>query len=67
MVLTYPEMPSDILKGKKLRRKSICRSFSDCTTAPRQGMISGCYPLDEFYKKKPEAATLKQYKEEHRL
>ncbi|MEJ2195148.1 MAG: hypothetical protein P8X73_09880 [Ignavibacteriaceae bacterium] len=67
MVLTYPEMPSDILKGKKLRRKSICRSFSDCTTAPRQGMISGCYPLDEFYKKKPEAARLKQYKQEHRL
>lgn len=67
MVLTYPEIPSDILKGKRLRRKSVCRSFSDCTTAPRQGMISGCYPLDEFYKKKPEAARLKQYKKEHRL
>jgi len=20
--------------------------FSDCTTAPRNGMVSGCYPLD---------------------
>jgi len=67
MVLTYPEMPSDILNGKKLRRKSICRTFSDCTTAPRQGMISGCYPLDEFYKKKPEAIRLKEYKKAHRL
>jgi NADPH2 dehydrogenase len=66
MVLTYPEMPYDILKGKRLRRKSICRTFSDCTTAPRQGMISGCYPLDEFYKNKPEAERLKQYKKKNR-
>lgn len=67
MVLTYPEMPSDILKGKKLKRKSICRTFSDCTTAPRQGMISGCYPLDEYYKKRPEAEKLKQFKKENRM
>jgi len=62
MVLTYPEMPADILQGRKLQRKAICRTFSDCTTAPRQGMISGCYPLDEFYKKKPEGVRLKQIK-----
>jgi 2,4-dienoyl-CoA reductase-like NADH-dependent reductase (Old Yellow Enzyme family) len=67
MVLTYPEMPADILNGKKLQRKSICRTFSDCTTAPRQGMISGCYPLDDFYKMKPEAARLKQYKKTQQL
>ncbi|MCA9734537.1 NADH:flavin oxidoreductase [candidate division KSB1 bacterium] len=65
-VLSYPEMPLDILKGKQLNRKAICRTFSDCTTAPRQGMISGCYPLDDFYGKKPEAEKLKQYKKDNR-
>jgi hypothetical protein len=49
-ILSYPEMPSDVLAGKPLQRKKICRSFSDCTTAPRNGLVSGCYPLDEFYK-----------------
>ena len=26
------------------------------------GMISGCYPLDEFYKQRPEAIRLKEIK-----
>ncbi|TMM58580.1 NADH:flavin oxidoreductase [Maribacter algarum] len=67
MVLSYPEMPDDILKGNQLVRGSICRTFSDCTTAPRIGMISGCFPLDSYYKKMPEAAELKAYKKEARL
>jgi len=67
MVLTYPQMPDDILQGNTLQRKAICRTFSDCTTAPRQGMISGCYPLDDFYKKKPEAEQLKEFKKTRRL
>ena len=50
MALSYPELPADLLAGKRLQRKRICRTFSDCTTAPRNGMVSGCYPLDEFYK-----------------
>ena len=50
MMLTYPEMPADILAGHQLARKRICRTFSDCTTAPRNGIMSGCYPLDSFYK-----------------
>lgn len=50
MVLSYPEMPADSLVGKQPARKLICRTFSECTTAPRQGRISGCYPLDPFYK-----------------
>ena len=54
MVLTYPDLPADVLAGKKMQRKRICRTFSDCTTAPRNGMVSGCYPLDAFYKEKPE-------------
>ena len=62
MVLSYPEMPIDILNGKPLDQKHICRTFSDCTTAPRQGLVSGCYPLDPCYKNRPEAATLKELK-----
>ena len=67
MVLSYPEMPNDILKGNQLVRGKICRTFSDCTTAPRIGMISGCFPLDSYYKEKPEAIELKAYKKESRL
>lgn len=58
MILSYPEMPADILAGRALQRKQICRTFSDCTTAPRNGMISGCFPLDPFYKSSPEADKL---------
>lgn len=67
MVLSYPHMPDDILKGNQLVRGSICRTFSDCTTGPRIGMLSGCFPLDSYYKKMPEAAELKAYKKETRL
>jgi NADPH2 dehydrogenase len=62
MVLSYPEMPADILAGKPLSRKRICRTFSDCTTGPRKGMVSGCYPLDPFYKQRPEANVIKEIK-----
>jgi len=58
MVLSYPELPADVLAGKTLERKRICRTFSDCTTAPRNGMVSGCYPLDPFYKERPERLQL---------
>jgi 2,4-dienoyl-CoA reductase-like NADH-dependent reductase (Old Yellow Enzyme family) len=58
MALSYPEMPADVLSGRPLRRKQICRTFSDCTTAPRNGMVSGCYPLDPFYKTREEAVRL---------
>ena len=58
IVLSYPDLPADVLGGTKLRRKSICRTFSDCTTGPRLGMVSGCYPLDPFYMAKPEAAII---------
>ena len=59
MVLTYPELCADVLEGKPLQRKRICRTFSDRTTAPREGLVSGCYPLDEFYKQRPEAEQWK--------
>jgi NADPH2 dehydrogenase len=54
MVLSYPELPADVLSGKGMQRKRLCRTFSDCTTAPRHGLVSGCYPLDAHYKKSPE-------------
>jgi 2,4-dienoyl-CoA reductase-like NADH-dependent reductase (Old Yellow Enzyme family) len=61
-ILSYPEMASDVLAGRALQRKKICRTFSDCTTAPRNGIVSGCYPLDEFYKHRPEAKELETVK-----
>jgi hypothetical protein len=63
-VLSYPDMPADLLAGKPLTRCRICRTFGDCTNAPRNGMISGCYPLDHFYKQLPEAEKLKAIKEQ---
>jgi NADPH2 dehydrogenase len=60
--LSYPGLPADILAGRPLLRKSICRTFSDCTTAPRKGMVSGCYPLDDYYKQRPEAEEMKRIK-----
>ena len=60
MVLSYPDLPADVASGRALARKRICRTFSDCTTAPRNGMVSGCFPLDPFYKARPERAELKK-------
>jgi len=62
MVLSYPDMPADVIAGKELGRKKICRTFSDCTTAPRNGIISGCFPLDPFYKDMPERKELAEIK-----
>jgi hypothetical protein len=58
MVLSYPELPAHTLAGRKIDRKRICRTFSDCTTAPRQGFISGCYPLDPYYQDLPHREEL---------
>jgi 2,4-dienoyl-CoA reductase-like NADH-dependent reductase (Old Yellow Enzyme family) len=59
MVLAYPDLPADVLAGRPLRRASICRTFSDCTTGPRLGLVSGCYPLDRHYSTRPEAIQVK--------
>jgi 2,4-dienoyl-CoA reductase-like NADH-dependent reductase (Old Yellow Enzyme family) len=67
MVLAYPELPADMLAGRPLQRKRLCRTFSDCTTAPRNAMVSGCYPLDAQYKKSPQMARLTLVKKEARL
>ena len=57
-MLSYPELPADVLAGRALDASRLCRTFSDCTTAPRNGLISGCYPLDDFYKDMPERLEL---------
>jgi 2,4-dienoyl-CoA reductase-like NADH-dependent reductase (Old Yellow Enzyme family) len=62
MVLSYPEMPADSLRLGRLDRKRVCRTFSDCTTGPRHGLVSGCYPLDPFYKAMPQAAEVASIK-----
>ncbi|HLA42848.1 MAG TPA: hypothetical protein VJZ27_05405 [Aggregatilineales bacterium] len=64
MVLSYPELPDDVLSGAPMQRKKFCRTFSDCTTAPRNGIVSGCYPLDDFYKHSPEYDELMAAKKE---
>jgi 2,4-dienoyl-CoA reductase-like NADH-dependent reductase (Old Yellow Enzyme family) len=62
MVLSYPELPADALAGRTPARKRVCRTFSDCTSAPRNGLVSGCYPLDDFYRERPEHAALEAAK-----
>lgn len=62
MVLSYPDMLAEAVEKGALTPKLICRTFSDCTTAPRNGLPSGCYPLDKHYTAKPEMEALKKIK-----
>jgi 2,4-dienoyl-CoA reductase-like NADH-dependent reductase (Old Yellow Enzyme family) len=61
-MLSYPTMLADATTKGKLEPGSICRTFSDCTSAPRNGLRSGCYPLDDYYKHLEDATTLKESK-----
>ena len=61
-VLSYPTMLVHATTRGKLEPRYVCRTFSDCTTAPRNGLISGCYPLDKYYTAKPESQKLKEIK-----
>jgi 2,4-dienoyl-CoA reductase-like NADH-dependent reductase (Old Yellow Enzyme family) len=62
MVLSYPEFLWEASAGAQIQRKLVCRTFSDCTTAPRNGLPSGCYPLDAYYKDSAFAEKLKEAK-----
>ena len=62
VVLSYPTMLVEAAQKGELEKRFICRTFSDCTTAVRSGLISGCYPLDKYYTAKPEAKQLKEIK-----
>ena len=64
LVLSYHDLPADILRGNRLQTKRLCRTFSDCTTGPRNGLVSGCYPLDPFYRYHPQSADLKAVKQQ---
>ena len=66
MILSYWDLPIDTLNGGEYQTKRICRTFSDCTTAPRNGVISGCFPLDAHYKDAEEHEVLKEKKQELR-
>jgi NADPH2 dehydrogenase len=59
IALSYPDLPADLLAGAALKRHAFCRTFSDCTTGPRMGLVSGCYPLDPFYAGRPEAVQIR--------
>jgi len=59
IALSYPDFPVDVLSGGPLKRGSLCRTFSDCTTGPRMGLVSGCYPLDPFYADRAEAIRIR--------
>ena len=62
VTLSYPAILADAVQKGTLASKLICRTFSDCTTAPRNGLVSGCYPLDRYYTSKPEFQRLKEIK-----
>ncbi len=63
MVLSYPELAADVLAGRPLQGRLVCRTFSDCTTAPRNGLVSGCFPIDPFYKDHPQRVALTRAKQ----
>jgi 2,4-dienoyl-CoA reductase-like NADH-dependent reductase (Old Yellow Enzyme family) len=62
MALSWPRLPADTLSKGEIDERHICRTFSDCTTAPRNGLVSGCFPLDAYYKSLIEAKELKRLK-----
>jgi NADPH2 dehydrogenase len=62
MILSYPGLLLDAMEGRTIQHRLVCRTFSDCTTAPRKGLPSGCYPLDDYYKASELAGKLKSAK-----
>jgi NADPH2 dehydrogenase len=58
LILSYHDLPNDVLRGAPLETKRLCRTFSDCTTGPRNGLVSGCFPLDPFYRLHPQGELL---------
>lgn len=66
MVLSYPQMPRDCLERGSIDARRVCRTFSDCTTGPRKGLISGCYPLDTAYKDSPAGLQLREIRRNSR-
>jgi len=66
MCLCYPGFVADVLAGRALNRRLICRTCGDCSSAPRNDLVSGCYTLDAFYRNRPEYRQLRQLKSQKR-
>ncbi|MQG21587.1 MAG: NADH:flavin oxidoreductase [SAR202 cluster bacterium] len=62
VILSYPDILNEATECGELKKRLVCRTFSDCTTAPRKGLPSGCFPLDDFYSQSETAAELKAQK-----
>jgi 2,4-dienoyl-CoA reductase-like NADH-dependent reductase (Old Yellow Enzyme family) len=62
MALCYPDIVADILEGKPINERQLCRSCNDCISSMRFGLVSGCYSRDNFYRKLPSFRQLKQLK-----
>jgi len=62
MALCYPDIVADVLEGRPLQRRRLCRACGDCISAPRNGLVSGCYSLDDFYRSRPEYRQLRRLK-----
>jgi NADPH2 dehydrogenase len=60
MSFSYPDMVADVLEGEPLQRRRICTTCGYCDVAPAFAVGSGCYALDEFYRRLPQFQTLKQ-------
>ena len=56
-MLSYPDLPADVLAGRPLDAARLCRTFSDCTTAPRNGLVSGCFPSTTSTRTGPSASS----------
>lgn len=64
MMLSYPDLPADILAGRSIQRRRLCRTFSDCVNATRAGIRSGCYPLDEHFANSNDAEAVRRIRGE---
>ncbi len=64
MVLSYPDLPADVLEKGTINRKLICRTCSDCTSSVRSGLVSGCYMLDPHYASSPAGSHFRRIKRE---
>ena len=62
MALCYPDIIADILEGKPLKRRLLCRTCNDCLPPFSMDLISGCYSRDEYYRNSTYGKQLRQLK-----
>ena len=60
MSFSYPDMCADVIEGRALQKKRICTTCGYCDVAPAFRVGSGCYSLDDFYRRRPEFESLRQ-------